>query len=105
MVGEGFIGDDFTSHAMKFLEVNRERPFVCYVPLNSPHSPMQGPDPYYAKFRDADLKLRAENPRQEDLDHTRAALAMCENIDANVGRSVAKLDNLKLSNETIVLYF
>ena len=36
---------------------------------------------------------------------TRAALAMCENIDWNVGRLLAKLEELKLSEKTIVLYF
>ncbi len=36
---------------------------------------------------------------------TRAALAMCENIDWNVGRVLAKLDELKLADNTIVLYF
>ena len=36
---------------------------------------------------------------------TRAALAMCENIDWNVGRVLKKLDELKLADNTIVLYF
>jgi arylsulfatase A-like enzyme len=36
---------------------------------------------------------------------TRAALAMCENIDWNVGRLLAKLDELNLAGNTIVLYF
>ena len=30
---------------------------------------------------------------------------MCENIDWNVGRVLAKLDELKLADDTIVLYF
>ena len=36
---------------------------------------------------------------------TRAALAMCENIDWNVGRMLGKLDELKLADNTIVIYF
>jgi hypothetical protein len=36
---------------------------------------------------------------------TRAALAMCENIDWNVGRVLARLNELKLAENTIVLYF
>jgi hypothetical protein len=36
---------------------------------------------------------------------TRAALAMCESIDFNVGRLLKKLDELKLADNTIVLYF
>ena len=36
---------------------------------------------------------------------TRAALALCENIDWNVGRVLATLDKLQLQNDTIVVYF
>jgi hypothetical protein len=36
---------------------------------------------------------------------TRAALAMCENIDWNVGRVLETLESLQLSNNTIVIYF
>ncbi len=66
---------------------------------------MQVPDRFYRKFANADLKLRARNPAQEDVAFTRAALAMCENIDWNVGRILDRLDELKLADHTIVLYF
>src|SRR5262249_9635954 len=52
-----------------------------------------------------ELKLRYEGPQREDVAMTRAALAMCENIDANVGRVLRKLDDLKLTDNTIVVYF
>jgi hypothetical protein len=48
--------------------------------------------------------MRAEHPG-ENLEHTRAALAMCENIDWNVGRIVAKTRELGIDDNTIVLYF
>ncbi len=66
---------------------------------------MQVPDRFYDKFQDADLKLRHDGPGREDAAFTRAALAMCENIDWNVGRLLKKLDELQLAEETIVLYF
>lgn len=105
--GRGFIADDFTDHAIEFIEAHRAKPFFCYLPYNTPHSPMQVPDKWYAKFKDADLKQRADQTKddQEDLQHTRAALAMCENLDWNVGRVLAKLDELKLAGDTIVVYF
>jgi arylsulfatase A-like enzyme len=47
-----------------------------------------------------------EGPKTtEDLNFTRAALAMCENIDWNVGRLLKKLDETGLAENTIVLYF
>ncbi|MBW3541126.1 MAG: arylsulfatase [Planctomycetes bacterium] len=103
--GKGFIIDDLTDHALAFIENNRERPFVCYLPYNTPHSPMQVPDRFWKKFADVDLKLRHQGANREDVDHTRAALAMCENINWNVGRLLAKLDELNLAERTIVVYF
>jgi arylsulfatase A-like enzyme len=103
--GSGFITDDLTNHAIGFIEHNRARPFFCYLPLNTPHSPMQVPDSYWDRFKDKELKLLADSRGQEDIVMTRAALAMCENIDWNVGRVLAKLDELKLAENTIVLYF
>lgn len=66
---------------------------------------MQVPDRFYDKFRGADLKLRYEGKQDEDLAMTRAVLAMCENIDWNVGRVLARLAELKLADDTIVVYF
>jgi arylsulfatase A-like enzyme len=103
--GEGYLTDDLASHALAFIEKHREHPFLCYVAFNTPHSPMQVPERFFAKFKDKDLKLRYEGPQREDVAMTRAALAMCENIDWNVGRVLRKLDELKLADNTIVVYF
>ena len=103
--GRGFISDDLTEHAKHYIEANRDRNFFCYLPFNTPHSPMQVPDRFYEKFKDADLKLRYEGEERENVDHTRAALAMCENIDWNVGRVLRRLEELNLADDTIVVYF
>ena len=103
--GNGYIIDDLTDHALKFMEDKKDVPFFCYVPYNSPHSPMQVPDRFYKKFADMELKMRGSGSHAEDITFTRAALAMCENIDWNVGRILQKLDELKLTEKTIVIYF
>lgn len=103
--GKGYVTDDFTDRAMAFMEKNRDRPFFAYVPYCTPHSPMQVPDKFFAPFTDNALKLRGIGPKVEDLGMTRAALAMCENIDWNVGRVLKKLDELALTTQTIVVYF
>src|SRR5262249_21338105 len=87
--GNGYITDDLTDHGLAFIEQHRGQPFFCYLPYNTPHSPMQVPDRFYEKFKAADLKLRYAGTQAENLGHTRAALAMCENIDWNVGRVLA----------------
>lgn len=103
--GNGFIVDDVTDHAISFVEANAEGPFFCYVPLNTPHSPMMVPDRFYEKFEDADVAMRREADGEEDVVMTRAALALCENIDWNVGRLLETLDALDLRERTIVVYF
>jgi len=102
--GNGFIVDDLTDRALSFIEDNKDEPFFAYIPYNTPHSPMQVPDSYWEKFKDHPLPLRAERG-EEKLNKTRAALAMCENIDMNVGRILKKLDELQLDENTLVIYF
>lgn len=103
--GKGFIIDDLTDHALAFIDRNRERPFFCYVPFNTPHSPFQVPDSFYEKHKDNRILMRARDPELEELGKTRCVLAMCENIDWNVGRILSKLDELQLAQKTIVIYF
>ena len=111
--GDGFLVDDLTDHAMQFISESQDhpesqdKPFFVYLPLNTPHSPMQVPDPYWDRFKDKAITPdpAPENAKKQDLIHTRAALAMCENIDANVGRLLARLDELKLTDKTIVVFF
>ena len=103
--GNGFIADDLTDHAVSYIEQNQKRPFFCYIPYNLPHSPMQVPDRFYAKFDGATIHQQSVRPKEDDPINTRAALAMCENIDWNVGRVLDKLESLGLAENTIVVYF
>ncbi|MBI1246582.1 sulfatase-like hydrolase/transferase [bacterium] len=103
--GDGYVTDDFTNKAMAFIEANKDRPFFCYLPYCTPHSPMQVPDEFYNKFDGVDPKMKNRDPEKEEVGMTRAALAMCENVDWNVGRLLKKLDDLKLADNTIVVYF
>ncbi len=103
--GKGYVVDDFTNHALRFIQQHQDQPFFCYLPYNTPHSPMMIDDQFYQKFDGVDPKQRHRDPAREDLMMTRAALAMCENIDWNVGRVLQRLDDLKLREHTIVLYF
>ncbi len=103
--GKGFIADDFTDHVLAFIETNKTRPFFCYVPFNTPHSPFSVPDEYWNRFKDNPITMRGVDGGKEDVATTRAALALCENVDWNVGRVLRRLDELKLADNTIVIYF
>jgi len=89
----GFISDVLTDEAIKFLGRNRDRPFFCYLSFNAPHSPYQVPDRYFDKFKG------------QGFDDALAAFyGMCENIDDNVGRLLAELEQLELAENTIVVF-
>lgn len=103
--GDGFVIDDFTNKAIRFITENKDRPFFLYLPYNTPHSPMQVPDQWWKKYKNKSLGLRYTDPTKESGQFTKAALAMCENIDWNVGRLVDHLKGLELDDNTIVLYF
>jgi arylsulfatase A-like enzyme len=102
--GRGYLADDLTDHAIAFVteSTRAEKPFFCYVAFNIPHSPMQVPGPDWERFAQRPLKLTGTN---ENVDHTRAALAMCENIDRNVGRLLVALREQRIDRDTIVVYF
>jgi len=105
VTGKGFIIDDLTDHAIDFIDQNKDDPFFLYVPYNTPHGPMQVPDEYWDRLKDASLPMRHRDPEKEDVMFTRAALAMCENIDYNVGRIMEKLEETGLEENTIVVFF
>ncbi|MFB6247715.1 MAG: arylsulfatase [Salinibacter sp.] len=103
--GTGYLPNDLTDRALSFIEAHQDEPFFAYVPYNTPHSPMQVPDRFFDRYRDADLQRAHRYADRENPTKTRAALAMTENLDWNVGRLLDRLDALDLTRETIVLYF
>ena len=99
--GKGFIVDDLTQHATRFIKENKDQPFFLYLSLNTPHSPMQVPDQYWDRFKEKKL---VSNQDVSNPLHTRAALAMCENIDDNIGNLLTVLEQHELEENTIIVY-
>lgn len=90
---KGYIIDTLTDSAMGFIRANRNRPFLCYIPYNTPHSPWRVPQKWWRNYEGKGLDERAQ-----------CAYAMVENIDWNVGRILKLLDSLKLAQNTIVIF-
>ncbi len=101
----GYIVDVLTDKALQFIERNQRRPFLCYVPFTTPHSPFSVPPEDWDRFKAKPLTQTATPAKEENQDATRCVLAMLENQDRNVGRILAKLKALNLENDTIVIYF
>ena len=113
--GKGFIIDDFTNHGIEFIKKNKNNPFFLYLPFNTPHSPMQVPDKFWNKFKDKQLTQKGTKSKKNNdkslgtskdkgTNHTKAALAMCENIDWNVGRVLKTLESLDIDKKTIIVF-
>jgi uncharacterized sulfatase len=93
--------------ALRFIEGNKDRPFAALIHFREPHTPY-GPMPEEdaAPFKDLDATI----PAWPGLDalHVkrlhREYYAAVHAIDRNVGRLLAKLDELNLSANTIVMF-
>ncbi|MFO7923522.1 MAG: arylsulfatase [Bacteroidales bacterium] len=102
--GEGYVPDDITGKAIDFIEKNKSNPFFLYIPQITPHTPAQVPDKWWDRFRDKEIEMLTDKRYTEDIQFTRAALAMCENIDWNIGRVMDKLSQSNLKDNTIIIY-
>ena len=74
-----------------FIEANRDRPFFMYWAINLPHYPLQGK----AKWHDVYAHLPA--PR-------RMYAEFMSSMDEAIGDLLTKLDELKLRDDTIVIF-
>ncbi len=102
--GEGFIIDDLTDHAMDFISDEDDRPSFTLLAYNTPHSPMQVPDEWWDRYADGPIDQTHRYVDREKMDKTKAAYALCENIDYNIGRLIAHLDSEGLREETMIIY-
>ena len=97
----GFEPDDQTALAIEFLKQNRTAPFFLYVSWGPPHPPRA------VKLENPDVRLRANVPEElEDRarDGYASYYALCAAIDANLGRLLTALDDLRLAADTIVVF-
>jgi arylsulfatase len=100
----GYCTDVFFTAALEWIDSCRTqgKPFFCYLTPNAPHDPLDCPvgsdAPYLAPLEAAgitDEKQRGKIAR---------FYGMIENIDANVGRLLAKLDAWGLADDTLVVF-
>ncbi|OGV69324.1 MAG: hypothetical protein A3K19_18720 [Lentisphaerae bacterium RIFOXYB12_FULL_65_16] len=90
---DGYCTDAFFAEALRFIETNRERPFFCYISTNAPHSPFNVEPRYRDLYRD---KTASEQYAR--------FLGMITNIDENFGRLRAKLRELRIEDDTVLVF-
>lgn len=95
-VPEGtYLADFLTDRAVDFIQRHKDEPFFLYVPHFGVHSPYQAKEDWIAKFRDKPAVGGHHDP---------VYAAMIASVDESVGRITAKLDELKLSENTLVIF-
>ena len=107
----GYCSDIFTEEAIKFIEKNHKEPFFCYLAFNAPHTPLQVPEKYYQIYKDIDPESGFENDErpfvkmsEKDKEDARKVYAMVTNIDENIGKILQKLDELNITENTLVIF-
>jgi arylsulfatase A-like enzyme len=107
---KGYCSDVFTDAALAWMAKPSEKPFLVWLAFNCPHTPLQVPDRYLQPYRQKDLahdqfpRLGQPLPGVADQDMIARVYGMITNIDDNVGRLLAFLDEKKLADNTIVVF-
>ena len=91
---KGYITDILTDSAIHFIRKQRHKPFFSYIAYNTPHTPSQVPDKYFAKYKNKGVKD----------DKLACTLGMIDNIDENVGRLLKTIEEEGLYDNTIVIF-
>ena len=95
-----FLTDKLTDAAVDFLDTTkRDQPFLLYFSYYTLHGPIMCPPDLEAKY--AKKAKSFDNKKNENLNPKRAG--MVESLDHSVGRILAKLEELGISENTIVI--
>ncbi len=88
--------DYLTNAALWFIEENKTGPFFLTVSHHAVHIPLEATDAATAKFKQ-------KTPPKDGVNNPYYA-AMVEDLDTSIGRVLAKLEELKLSDNTIIVF-
>jgi len=108
---KGYCTDIFAEQAIQFIEKNKQSPFFCYLSFNAPHTPLQVPDKYVQQYKNTDPAKGFENDKrpfskmsEKDKEDARKVYAMVSCIDDNLGKLFSKLEQLKIAENTVVIF-
>ena len=105
---KGYCSDVYTDAVIEYVGEHRHEPFFVYLPFNCPHGPFQIAEEYYQPYEDRHMKPAdfpaGGHPLKGIPDNTARVYGMVQNIDDNLGRLFAKLDDLGLAENTLVIF-
>jgi arylsulfatase A-like enzyme len=90
-----YLADFLTDKAVDFIERHKDGPFFLYLSHYGVHSPIQAKPELVEKFKDKAASGGHNDP---------VYAAMIASVDESVGRVTAKLDELGLSENTLIVF-
>jgi len=104
--GKHYSGDLFVADALEYLDAHQEGPFFLHLSLQQPHADLNVPakwrEQYVGKF---DEIPHANDNHYRNETHPKATFAgMVSHLDDSVGKVLAKLRELGIEENTIVLF-
>lgn len=90
-----YLADFLTDRAVDFITRHKDKPFYLYLPHFGVHSPHQAKPELIEKFKKKAPVGGHKNPTYA---------AMIASVDESVGRILATLDQLKLAENTVVIF-
>ena len=87
-----YLTDALSREAVSFIERNKDNPFFMYLAYNAPHAPLQATEKYLNRFEHIKNKKR------------KIYAAMVSAVDDGVGDVLNKLEELELTENTIVFF-
>jgi len=101
--------------ALKFLETNKDKPFFMYYPSIIPHAELFAPEEYMDKYRGKFLPEKVHTGIDDGPDYKiggygsqpeshAAFAAMVDYLDMQVGEIVAKLKELGIYENTLIIF-
>ncbi len=112
---QDYAPDLIQDQVLRFVEANKDRPFFMFYPLVQPHAEMLAPEKYMAKYRgkflpesshqgiDGGPEFRKKEYCSQKEAHA-AFAAMMETIDEDIGELMAKLTELGIADNTLVVF-
>lgn len=91
-----YLTDDLTNEAVKFITENKEKPFFLYLAHHAVHTPIQAKKEKISKYNDKE-GVGCHNQAEY--------AAMIESVDESVAKVNQTLEELGLSENTILIFF
>ena len=87
----------FTDKAIEFIEEKKQEPFFVYLSHHTVHIKLEAPQELVEKYE--------KKPKPASGVNHPVYAAMVEHLDTSIGRIMKKLDDLRLSDRTVVIFY